>query len=75
MTVPSPDPLPDWTVDPATEPGLARVYCSDCERHSRPVRVPTDAEKRAAFPVPLYPKPPKGWGRGCPRCFPEDRHA
>jgi hypothetical protein len=57
-----------WVVDPLQEPGLARLYCSGCERFSRPVRVPTEAEKRAAFPVPVYPAPPRGWEHGCPRC-------
>lgn len=57
-----------WTVDSAQRPGCARLYCSECERFSRWVRVPTEAEKRRAFPVPMYPHPPKGWEHGCPRC-------
>lgn len=57
-----------WTVDLYERPNCARLYCSDCERSSRWVRLPTEAEKAAAFPVPLYPTPPKGWEHGCPRC-------
>lgn len=56
-----------WFMYP-TKPHLARLYCDGCERYSRPVRVPTAAEKAAASPAPMFPQPPKGWERGCPRC-------
>lgn len=56
-----------WVMHP-TNPNLARLYCSGCESYSRAVRVPTEAEKRAAAPIPVYPHPPKGWEHGCPRC-------
>jgi hypothetical protein len=56
-----------WYVVPG-RPHLARLYCEECEQFSRPVRVPSKAEKASAFPVPMYPDPPKGWELGCPRC-------
>jgi len=56
-----------WVMHP-TKPHLARLYCSGCEQYSRAVRIPTEAEKARAFPVPMYPDPPRGWEHGCPRC-------
>jgi hypothetical protein len=56
-----------WTMDTARA-HLARLYCSGCETYSRSVRVPSQAEKDAAAPLPMYPEPPRGWANGCPRC-------
>lgn len=54
---------------------LIHAYCEGCERFSRSVRPPTEAEKAEACKrhgVPsytvIYPDPPRGWENGCPRC-------
>jgi hypothetical protein len=51
---------------------LVRAYCEGCERYSRAVRAPTEAEKAKARERYgsgiLYPNPPRGWEQGCPRC-------
>lgn len=55
-------------------PNVVRAYCAGCERYSRPVRKPTEADKRAVRercgdPLAVVnPNHPPGWEHGCPRC-------
>jgi hypothetical protein len=55
-------------------PRVVRAYCEGCERYSRPIRKPTEADKqhareRCGDPLAIvYPNHPPGWEYGCPRC-------